>query len=151
MKESWIEFQAKIMSSEIGSGGAYVEFPFDVRESFGKEGRIKVIALFEDTEYRGSLVRMGTKCHILIIQKSIRRDLKKEIGDMVRVRVKEDQGERVVDMPQPLAEKLKACNLYERFENLSYTKKKEFIEAFMGAKKEETRERRFQKLVESIR
>ena len=44
--------------------GAYVEIPFDVREEFGK-GRVKVHATFDGVGYDGSLVRMGTPCHIL--------------------------------------------------------------------------------------
>ena len=43
--------------------GAYVEIPFDVRKEFGK-GRVKVSATFDGVPYEGSLVRMGTPCHI---------------------------------------------------------------------------------------
>ena len=51
--------------------GAYVEIPFDVREEFGK-GRVKVHATFDGVGYDGSLVRMGTPCHILGLRKDIR-------------------------------------------------------------------------------
>ncbi|NLE21147.1 MAG: DUF1905 domain-containing protein, partial [Clostridiales bacterium] len=51
--------------------GAYVEFPFDVRKEFGK-GRVKVQAAFDGHPYRGSLVRMGTECHIIGVRKDIR-------------------------------------------------------------------------------
>lgn len=51
--------------------GAYVEIPFDVRKEFGK-GRVKVSATFDGVPYEGSLVRMGTPCHIIGVRKEIR-------------------------------------------------------------------------------
>jgi len=72
--------------------GAYVEFPFDVRREFGK-GRVKVQAAFDGHPYRGSLVRMGTECHIIGVRKDIRAAIGKQPGDMVRVTIRED-GER---------------------------------------------------------
>lgn len=68
--------------------GAYVEIPFDVREEFGK-GRVKVHATFDGVGYDGSLVRMGTPCHILGLRKDIRARIDKQPGDTVAVRLQE--------------------------------------------------------------
>jgi len=68
--------------------GAYIEIPFDVKEEFGK-GRVKVHATFDGEPYDGSIVRMGTPCHILGILKEIRGKIGKQPGDSVRVTVKE--------------------------------------------------------------
>ncbi len=68
--------------------GAYVEIPFDVREEFGK-GRVKVHATFDGVGYDGSLVRMGTPCHILGLRKDIRTRIGKQPGDTVAVRLQE--------------------------------------------------------------
>lgn len=40
MKE---KLESIINESEIGSGGAYIEFPFDVEKEFGVKGRVKII------------------------------------------------------------------------------------------------------------
>ena len=40
--------------------GAFVRFPHDVRQEFGK-GRVKVRAVFDGAPYEGSLVNMGVK------------------------------------------------------------------------------------------
>ena len=40
--------------------GAFVRFPHDVRQEFGK-GRVKVRAVFDGEPYEGSLVNMGVK------------------------------------------------------------------------------------------
>ena len=68
--------------------GAYVEIPFDVREEFG-QGRVKVHATFDGVGYDGSLVRMGTPCHILGLRKDIRARIGKQPGDTVAVRLQE--------------------------------------------------------------
>lgn len=68
--------------------GAYVEIPFDVKEAFGK-GRVPVRATFDGEPYDGSLVRMGTPCHILGVRKDIRARLGKQPGDTVRVTLTE--------------------------------------------------------------
>jgi hypothetical protein len=68
--------------------GAYVEIPFDVKEEFGK-GRVPVHATFDGEPYDGSLVKMGTPCHILGIRKEIRSKIGKQPGDTVRVVIRE--------------------------------------------------------------
>ena len=70
--------------------GAYVEIPFDVRETFGK-GRVKVSATFDGFPYEGSLVRMGTPRHILGIRKDIRSKIGKQSGDTVHVTIREQE------------------------------------------------------------
>lgn len=68
--------------------GAYVEFPYDVRQEFLK-GRVKVHATFDGVPYDGSLVRMQTPCHIIGIRKDIRGKIAKQPGDMITVTIKE--------------------------------------------------------------
>lgn len=71
-------------------GGAYVVFPWNIREEFGK-GRVKVHATFDGIPYDGSIVNMGVKnedssvCHILGILKAIRTQLGKGDGDTVHM------------------------------------------------------------------
>ena len=69
-------------------GGAYLIFPYDVREEFHK-GRVKVSVTFDGEPYEGSVVNMGIKnedgsiCYIIGIRKDIRKKIGKEIGDML--------------------------------------------------------------------
>ena len=94
MSEKVYEYDAIIQRSEIGKGGAYVAFPYDVRAEFGK-GRVKVHATFDGEPYDGSIVNMGVKnadgsvCNILGILKDIRTKIKKQPGDTVRVTIRE--------------------------------------------------------------
>ena len=92
MAKKEYHFQSKIYASEVGKGGAYVIFPYDVREEFQK-GRVKVRVTFETIPYDGSIVNMGVKnqdgsiCYIIGIRKDIRKQLNKELGDLVDVTV----------------------------------------------------------------
>lgn len=81
------KFEAVIKKVD-GIDGAYVEFPYDVKAEFGKE-RVFVDALFDGEPYRGSLVRMGTPCHIIGIRKDIRQKIGRQPGDTVSVTIKE--------------------------------------------------------------
>ena len=73
-------------------GGAYIEFPYDIRKEFGK-GRVKVHVTFDGIPYEGSIVNMGVKneagtiCYIIGIRKDIRAKIGKQPGDEVSVTV----------------------------------------------------------------
>ncbi len=68
--------------------GAYVEIPFDVKKEFGK-GRVFVHATFDGEPYDGSIVRMGTPCHILGVRKDIRIKIGKHPGNKIKVTIME--------------------------------------------------------------
>ena len=68
--------------------GAYIEFPYDVKEEFGK-GRVPVTATFDGLAYDGSLVRMKTPCHIIGLRKDIRAAIGKQPGDTIQVTIQE--------------------------------------------------------------
>ena len=76
------------------NGGAYVVFPWNIREEFGK-GRVKVHATFDGIPYDGSIVNMGVKnedgsvCYILGMLKAIRTQLGKGGGDTVHMVIRE--------------------------------------------------------------
>ena len=81
-------FTASIQNA--GGGGAFVEIPFDVEKAFGSK-RPKVKAMIEGIPYRGTLVRMGTDCHLLLILKEIRG----QIGWIVEAKKDETRLNRV--------------------------------------------------------
>jgi len=80
-------FEAKILKVP-DIDGAYIEIPFDVKTEFGK-GRVKVHATFDSEPYDGSVVKMGTPCHIIGIRKDIRAKIGKQPGDTIKVTLKE--------------------------------------------------------------
>ena len=92
MNDKTYEYDAMIKPSEIGKGGAYVPFPYDLQTEFGK-GRVKIHATFDGVPYDGSIVNMGVRnddgsvCYIIGILKDIRAKIGKQPGDTVHVTV----------------------------------------------------------------
>jgi hypothetical protein len=141
-------FTAIIEKSNDGMDTAYVSIPYDVQETYGTRGQIKVKATFDGHPYRGVLSNMGTGCHIIGLRKDVRQAIGKQVGDKVRVEIEQDHEERVVDVPPDLKKVLaKSKKAQEFFDSLSYTNKKEYSLWISSAKREETREKRLSEIV----
>lgn len=143
------QFEAVIRKHE-GIDGAYIEIPFDVEGVFGSK-RVKVKASFDGVQYRGSIVRMSG-CYMIGMTQELRKKIGKQPGDKVRVELEKDEEERLIELPDDFK------NALERnkdaggfFEKLSYTKKKEYIQWILEAKKGDTRSSRLEKTIILLR
>ena len=93
MNQKVYEYESMIYDADK-KGGAYVIFPYDIREEFGR-GRVKVHAEFDGEPYDGSIVNRGVKnedgsvCYIIGLRKDIRNKIGKQPGDQVQVTVRE--------------------------------------------------------------
>ena len=93
MDDRIYEFEARI-EKVPDIDGAYIVFPHNIKEVFGK-GRVPVRATFDGVTYDGSIVNMGLKnedgspCYIIGIRKDIRKQINKPHGDTVLVTIKE--------------------------------------------------------------
>jgi len=144
-----VEFWAVI--EDAGGGGAFVTVPFDVEAAFGKK-RVKIKAIIDGNPYRGSLVRMGTLCHILPVLKEIREKVGKRPGDKVHVIVEEDTQPRLVEVPEDLRRALDANPDASRFfDGLSYTHQREYVNWVAEAKRPETRRNRILKALDMLK
>ena len=138
-------FTAAIQNA--GGGGAFVEVPFDVEKAFGSK-KPKVKAMIEGVPYRGTLVRMGTEYHMLIILKGIREQIGKTFGDKVKITVEEDTEPRVIEVPKDLLKELKKDKDAKAFfDKLAYTHQREYVMWIEEAKREETRQTRIVKTI----
>ncbi|MFY7814686.1 MAG: YdeI/OmpD-associated family protein [Chryseobacterium taeanense] len=151
MKPQLIHFKAIIKQNGI-MNAAFVEFPFSTEELFNKKGQVKIKAIFDDkVEYRGSLAKMKSDCHILGLTQEIRKQLGKTFGDEISVNLLEDKEERTVEVAEDIMsifnENPEAKTLFDK---MSYTHRKEYIRWINEAKKTETRENRKIKMIEMI-
>lgn len=127
---------------DAGSGGAFVTIPFDVEQVFGKR-RVKVKATLGGEPYQGSLVRMGGASHMLGVRKDIRARLGKAVGDEIEVVLEEDVEPRVAAVPADLQQALNGDPaVWARFQQLSYTHQKEYVQWITDAKRDQTRQAR---------
>ncbi len=91
MSERKYEYDA-VLHENADDGGAWVVFPWNVREEFGR-GRVKVHASFDGIPYDGSVVNMGVRnadgsvCYVIGVLKAVRQKLGKADGDTISVAV----------------------------------------------------------------
>ena len=144
-------YQFRAVIENAGSGGAYVTIPFDVEEAFGKK-RVKVKATIDGEPYRGSLVRMGTPDHMLLVLKDIREKIGKTFGDEISVELEEDLEPRKVEIPPDLQQALDANpNEEAYFNGLAYSHRKEYVWWINEAKRDQTRQERIRRTIEMLK
>jgi Bacteriocin-protection, YdeI or OmpD-Associated/Domain of unknown function (DUF1905) len=142
-------FTATIQNA--GGGGAFVEIPFDVEKEFGSK-RPKVKAMIEGVPYRGTLVRMGSEHHMLLILKGIREQIGKTIGDEIKVVVEPDAEPRLIEIPKDLSKEFKKDKQAKAiFDKLAYTHRREYVKWIEEAKRAETRQTRIIKTIEMLK
>jgi Bacteriocin-protection, YdeI or OmpD-Associated/Domain of unknown function (DUF1905) len=135
---------------DAGAGGAYVTIPFDVEKTFGKK-RVKIKATIDGEPYRGTLVRMGSPHHMLLVLKEIREKIGKSFGDEVAIELEEDLETRQVDVPPDLQQALEADPTALAFFNrLSFTHQREYVRWVTEAKRDQTRLDRVQRTIKML-
>ena len=141
------EFDAEMKKHPRLNSG-FIEFPYDVEKEFGGKKRVKVKAVFDGYEYRGSIVRMGLDCHWIGITQKIREVIGKDPGDIVHVVIEEDTEPRIVDVPGDLKTLfIENTDASDFFKNLPYSHQREYVTWINEAKRPETRERRIDRTI----
>jgi hypothetical protein len=144
------EFKSIIKAHE-GIDGAYLEFPYNVKEEFGTSGIVKVIATFNDEEYRGVLIKMSAPCHIIGITQALRAKINKQPGDEITVTIKKDTENKVNEMPENFETSLEQNKqAQDFFQTLTVSQKNRFIDFIASAKKKETADTRVAKVINML-
>lgn len=145
-----LEFEG-VLNKVEGTSALSIDFPYDVQEVYGARGQVKVKVTYDGVPYRGSLVKMGHPCHLLVVRKDIRELIGKNPGDSVFVTVQRDTEVRIVETPSELqalfAQHPDAQACYDK---LSYTHRKEYVQWINEAKRPETRQNRLNKTIEML-
>ncbi len=144
-----IEFTGEIRLQE--GGGAFVEFPHDVEKLFGVKGRVPVNVTFDGIPYRGSMIKMRSDRHLLLILKEIRERLGKGQGEKILVTVDLDKAPRTVDLAPDIAAAFKKARVLEKYRAMAFTHQREYAKWIDEARQAETRTRRIAKAVERIK
>ena len=146
-----LHFTGKLLPASDGlPNNGLVEFPYDLKETYGIGNLVPVVTTFDGHEYRGSIAKMGPK-PVLLIRKDIFAMLGKQHGDNVDVVVKLDKAERTIEVPDYFEKVLKENGLKEAFDTLAFTHRHEYVGWITEAKQEETRARRMQKAIQMIK
>lgn len=82
-----LKVKAKLIQNE-DMDAVYIIVPYNIKELYGK-GRLLVDTTFNDVEYQGQVVKMGTPDYIIGVTKAIREKIDKTFGDEIEVTIKE--------------------------------------------------------------
>jgi hypothetical protein len=128
----------------------FIPVTFDPRNVFGKI-RVPVKVTLNGFTFRSTIAAMGgPPC--IPLRRSNREAAGLEGTETLMVRLDVDNEPRVVAPPSDLVRALKASpSQWKRWEELSYSHQREFVDAIAAAKKPETRARRIGRAVEEIR
>ena len=68
-------------------GKYYIDIPFNVWDTFGKKGRVKVICEINDVLYNTTLIPKGDGNYVLMLTKKMRSDSKLISGDEISISI----------------------------------------------------------------
>jgi hypothetical protein len=132
-----------------GKTATGITVPPDVVESLGGGKRPAVTVTLKKHSYRTTIAPMGG-VFLIPVSSEHRSAAGIKAGDLLDVVVELDAAPREVEVPADLAAALKKAGLLKAFDGLSFSRRKEAVVAVEGAKKQETRERRIEKVVTDL-
>jgi len=139
-------FQATLQTEDDST---FVVIPFDVKAVFGS-GRPPVRVTINGYEFQSTLAPYGGT-HYLGVNQTVRKNAQVQAGDVVQITLELDETPRTIQPPRDLAQALKANPAAQaRWNKLSYSHQKEYVEAIEAAKKPDTRARRIVKTIEQL-
>jgi len=147
-----VEFTATIRRNVAANNeAAWIEFPYDLKETFGVGNLIPFRATFDGhVTYTGSLAKMGGPHAMILLRKDVRAVLGKNPGDSVHVRVELDEERRMVSLPPDLRRGLAAAGLVEAWKDLAFSHQREYVQWIDESKRPETRLKRIAGAIEKI-
>ncbi len=141
-----------VLENPPDNTGTFITIPFDVLKAFGKKGRVPVRGTIDGFEFRSSVFRMGDAPYFMVVNRKMREAAGGlEAGQTVSVVMERDDEPRTIEAPEDLDLALRAePAALAAWERLSFTHRREYVEAVEDAKRPETRARRITKTVEQL-
>ena len=141
-----------ILEQQEGSTVTAIMLPFDAEEAFGKRGRVPVRGTINGTEFRSSVFRMGNKPYFMVVNRLIRERGGLTAGEKVSVVMERDDEPRTIEPPDDFAQAVHAeKDAQAVWDKLSFTHRREYVQAIEEAKRPETRARRIVKTIEQLK
>jgi len=127
-----------------------IEVPEEVVLGFAAGKRVPVKVTLNGFDYDSTIAVMGGK-YLIPVSAAIRKSAGVAGGEEHDVTLEHVAGERAVEVPAELAAALETAGSRASFDALSYSARKEHARSVSEAKAEATRERRIQKVLDSLR
>jgi hypothetical protein len=150
MAEKKLRFKIKLIGQK-GSSATGFYAPFDVPATFGTRARVPVRGTINGYPFRSSLAPMGGG-HCMAVNKTMREGTNVKVGDEVEIVMERDTAERTMEAPPELKKEFaKNKKAREKWDGLAFTVKKEMAISITGAKQEETKKRRLEKVMQILK
>ncbi|SDT15181.1 YdeI/OmpD-associated family protein [Microlunatus soli] len=135
-----------------GGNNVGIVVPDDVVQSFDHGRRVPVVVTVDgDYSYRNTISSMGGR-FLISFNAETRKATGRGAGDEIEVRLELDDAPRTVETPAALAAALADDTAAaDAWAKLSVSKQRQHAESISGAKTDQTRDRRLQKVLESLR
>jgi len=134
----------------IGFGNhASIEIPDKNLSEIGGNRRAPLKITINGYTYQSTATGVDGKCMVVFPTRD-REASGAAAGDRVTVTLELDDGYRHVDVPAALTEALRANGLSEVFQDITYSKRKEFARQVSEAKADETIARRIKKILDEL-
>lgn len=135
----------------IGDGNhASLHIPDSVLAELGSNRRAPLKVTINGHTYRSTSTAVNGECRVVFPQAE-RDAAGVGAGDAVEVTLELEVGHREVELPSELEDALVTASLRDVFEALTYSKRREFARQVAEAKAAETRAKRVEKVLATIR
>lgn len=143
------EFDSEIKKLEGKIKWSVFYFPYDTVKEFGLKGNIPVLITVDGYSFEHMLLpsRNG---HYLVYNEFIKQKVLKLIGDTVHVTLEKDSKDRKYIIPSHIEKAIKESGVLDRFLKQPDYFKREQVNFIEVAKKEETKQKRLDKLIATL-
>jgi hypothetical protein len=132
-------------------GGAAVRVPPEVATELGGLKQMRVFGTIDGTDFRSSTMPYRGGLY-MGVHKATREAAGVAIGDEIDVVVTRDTSPRTLEIPPELEEALSAePELRARFDKLSFSHRREYVDSIAEAKRPETKARRLEATLDYLR
>lgn len=145
-----VEMEIELLSPEDYPGSAYMVFDLDFEAVFGTKGRVPVKFTVAGHNYR-STIAVYSGVHMMVFNRQMREETGYKAGDKISIVLERDMDLRKVELPEDVADQLKAEGVDEAFAKYSYSLQKEDLAWINDTRNPETRQRRIDKLIAKLK
>jgi hypothetical protein len=125
--------------------------PFDSAKFFGTRARVAVRGTINRHPFRGTIFPTGDGRHYMVVNKTLRAEAGVAGGETISLTIELDDEPRTVEAPADFARAVESDESARAvWAKLSYTHRREYVQAINEAKRPETRARRIGKAVEAL-
>ena len=145
-------YRFKAVLQNAGGGGAVVQMPDEVSDAMGGRKQFRVTGTVNGVPMKSSTFPYKGEDLWLGVHKATREKAGVAFGDTLEFDITRDDAPRVLELAPELQAALAADPaLRDRFEALSFTRRRELADPINQAKKPETRAARLEKALARIR